>query len=114
MPIGKDSITKRVINAAEPAPETELPGRTPKKAPAKRKTAPKPAAEPVKAPEAEKPVETPAPVEAPKPVEAAPAEPTTTVMGNVSPEVVEKVTGHPEGEGEKHVSVTDPMPVYLL
>ena len=106
MPIGKDSITKRVINAAEPAPETELPGRTPKKAPAKRKTAPKAAAP---APEAEKPVKAAAPVEAPKP-----AEPTTTVMGNVSPEVVEKVTGHPEGEGEKHVSVTDPMPVYLL
>lgn len=73
MPIGKDSITKRIAKPApaEPAPAVE-------------------------------PAETKTPVSA------------TGVMGNVSPEVVEKVTGHPEGKPDKPVQLFDEMPTYLL
>lgn len=43
----------------------------------------------------------------------------TTVIGNVSPEVVEKVIGHKEGEFKNspafpRVSVTEELPDYLL
>ena len=120
MPIGKDSITKRVIGTTETpaqrpikpavktAPKVEpklkegvLPTPT---APTDLETAetaePKSPAKPKSAPKAAKPT--------------LPAEPATVVMGNVSPEVVEKVTGHPETKAPKPVQITDDMPDYLL
>ena len=39
---------------------------------------------------------------------------TESVLTNVSPEVVEKVTGHAEGATSDHVQITDRMPDYLL
>ena len=126
MPIGKDSITKRVIGTTETpaqkpvkpavktAPKVEpklkegvLPTPTAPKgletaetAEPKPKSPAKPKAEPKSAPKAAKPT--------------LPAEPATAVMGNVSPEVVEKVTGHPENTASKPVQITDDMPNYLL
>ena len=113
MPIGKDSITKRVAKPAE-ATETKAPAQkktttakeekiapelvatvaAPKKAPAKKAstTAKKPAA---KKPAAEKKVE-------------------TAVLANVSPETVAKVTGHEENKGFEKVQVGEKMPVHLL
>ena len=112
MSIGKDSIQKRVAKeapvetvekVAEKAPAAE------KKAPAK-KTATATAAK--KAP-AKKPATT-AKKPAAKP--AAPKAPATTVLGNVSPEVVQKVTGHKENTNNafKRVALTEEMPYYLL
>lgn len=120
MPIGKDSITKRVAKPASPeakAAESKAPAKktsapkttakeekiapelvatvaAPKKAPAKKTTtsAKKPAA---KKPAAEKKVE-------------------TTVLANVSPETVAKVTGHEENKGFEKVQVGEKMPVHLL
>ena len=111
MPIGKDSITKRV---AKPATETTTAPKTtakkaetvapelvatvaaaPKKAPAKKTsttTAKKPTA---KKPATEKKVE-------------------TTVLANVAPETVAKVTGHEENKGFEKVQVGEKMPVHLL
>lgn len=134
MPIGKDSITKRVIGTTEtPAPkpikpavktapkvepklkEGVLPTPTAPKGPEaaeaepkeepKPKAPAKPKAEPKSAPKAAKPA---------LPAEPAKTEPATAVMGNVSPEVVEKVTGHPENTASKPVQITDDMPNYLL
>ena len=102
MSIGKDSIQKRVAKevpvetvekAAEKAPVTE------KKAPAKKACG-------TKAPATKKPAA------AKKPA----AKPATAVMGNVSPEVVKKVTGSKENTAGafKRVSLTEEMPYYLL
>ncbi len=69
MPVGKESVQKRVRKTADsptPAPKKETP---------------------VKA---------------------------STVVGNVSPKVVEKVTGHPEESKPQVIQVTDDMPYYLL
>lgn len=112
MPIGKDSIRKRVIGAEceecgacekkpvakEKAPAAAAPKKAPaKKAPAKR------------APAKKKPTAAPAP-------EVAPAEPAVTgsVLANVSPAVVEAVVGHKEGEQVEHIQILDDMPSYLL
>lgn len=97
MPIGKDSIQKRIAKTEEQT-ETAAP-----KAPArKRNTTPK----------AAKPAETAPAVQAPA-ADAAPVS-ATGVMANVAPETVEKVIGHEEGKGEKHVQLFDKMPNYLL
>ena len=53
-----------------------------------------------------------APASAQKPA-SAPAV-TESVLTKVSPEVVEKVTGHAEGATSDHVQITDRMPDYLL
>jgi hypothetical protein len=113
MPIGKDSITKRVAKPANTEAAT-APKKTtakkeenvapelvatvaaaPKKAPAKKtstSSAKKPAA---KKPEAEKKVE-------------------TTVLANVAPETVAAVIGHEENKGFEKVQVGEKMPVHLL
>ena len=111
MSIGKDSIKKRVaketpVEAAKVETVAEKAPAAPKKAPAKKacNTAKKADAPAKKAP-AKKP--------AAKPAAKAPA---TTVLGNVSPEVVEKVTGSKENTKDafQRVSLTEKMPYYLL
>jgi hypothetical protein len=124
MPIGKDSITKRVAKQTEPAKEEKIapelvattaaaPATT--KAPAKKATsastakktttttkkpaAPKAAAPKVEAPKAEA---TEAPV-----VE-------TAVLANVSPETVAAVIGHKEDEKYEKVQIGQKMPDFLL
>ena len=105
MPIGKDSIKKRVAKVPETeaavtaAPATEdapkaakTPAKATKKATASKSTAPKKVA-----PKAEKA-----------------AEPATAVMGNVAPETVEKVIGHAEGKPGDHIQIGAKMPTYLL
>lgn len=129
MPIGKDSITKRVAKvepvnvepvveaAVEPAKEEniapELVATTaavPKKAPAK-----KPASTASKTTAAKKPASTatkkPA---AKKPTEEKPAAVSTGVLSNVAPETVEAVIGHKEDEKYEKVSIGDNMPTFLL
>lgn len=131
MPIGKDSITKRVIGTTEtPAQRPIKPAvKTAPKVEPKLKegvlptpTAPKglETAETSRSetePKAEPKPKTPAKPKTAKPAlpaEPAKIEPATAVMGNVSPEVVEKVTGHPETKAPKPVQITDDMPDYLL
>lgn len=132
MPIGKDSIRKRVIGsdcaacgectdkaplaekttvseraplagkapAAGNAPVRRSPGR-PRKTPQTQTAASGPVAPAQSAPApAQKPASAPAVTE--------------SVLTNVSPEVVEKVTGHAEGATSDHVQITDRMPDYLL
>ena len=129
MPIGKDSIQKRVMQASgtalqeekAPAPEGAKTVSTPEQADAPgTNSAPRRPGRPRKQPAAT--------AEAGKATTTGTAEAvaittatttattttTTTVMGNVSPEVVEKVTGHPEGQGSRSVQVTEDMPYYLL
>ncbi len=118
MPIGKDSIQKRVAKVAAPEQQEEE-----KKTPVETSTkvAEKPAAKPAatKKPAAEKSAAKPAAPKAPakkpatakKPADTAPA---TAVMANVSPETVEKVVGHAEGAPEKHVQIGHKMPTHLL
>ena len=121
MPIGKDSITKRVAKQTEEKIAPELvattvaaPKATAKKAPAastakkttsttqkKTTTAKKPAA-----PKAE-PVKETAPVVEEKKVE-------TAVLANVSPETVAAVIGHKEDEKYEKVQIGQKMPDFLL
>ncbi len=123
MPIGKDSITKRVAKVETPTVEVkeekiapELVATTaaaPKKAPAKKttttkSTAKKPASSTAKKTPAKKPATetlTP-PVEEPKVA--------TNVLSNIAPETVEAVIGHKENEKFEKVQVGDKMPTYLL
>lgn len=116
MSIGKDSIQKRVAKTNAPAEEaTQAPQATEvkeakptvKKAPAKKSTTGT-----AKAPAAKKP----AAKKATAPKADAPAAPTvgTAVMANVSPEVVEKITGHKENSAVEHVQIGAKMPSYLL
>ncbi len=102
MPIGKDSIKKRVAKVAE----TEAPAKEekPAKAPAKK------AASTAKKPAAVKPAAKKA---APK-AEAPVVEPATAVMGNVAPETVERVVGHAENAAVEHVQIGHKMPTHLL
>lgn len=100
MPIGKDSIRKRVIGtecaecgACDEKPVQPVAEEKPAKAPAKGTST-------RKAPAKKKPTAT--------------EEPATTVLTNVSPEVVEAVVGHREGEQVEHVQILDDMPSYLL
>ncbi len=126
MPIGKDSITKRVAKVETPAEEKIAPelvattAAAPKKAPAKKTsttakstttkstTAKKPASSTAKKAPAKKPATetlTP-PTEEPKVA--------TNVLSNVAPETVEAVIGHKENEKFEKVQVGDKMPTYLL
>ena len=133
MPIGKDSITKRVAKQAEPEKTTEkniapelvatsaaAPKATAKKASstaAKKpatSTAKKPAAKSTttKSATAKKPAVTKKetltpPAEAPKKVD-------TAVIANIAPETVAAVTGHKENSGFEKVQVGEKMPVHLL
>ena len=122
MPIGKDSITKRVAKQTEEKIAPELvattaaaPKAPAKKAPAastakkttsttqkKTTTAKKPAA-----PKAEPVKEPVAPAVEEKKVE-------TTVLANVSPETVAAVIGHKEDEKYEKVQIGQNMPSFLL
>ncbi len=121
MPIGKDSIQKRVAKATDTAPAEAVAEvkDTPAEKPAAKKPATKKPATTQKAsaataekkPAAKKPAaKKPAAPKATKPA----AEPATAVMANVSPEVVEAVVGHEEGAAVEHVSIGDKMPTFLL
>ena len=122
MPIGKDSITKRVAKQAEPAKEekiapelvaTTAAAPATKKAPAKKtttssaSTAKKTTATTTKKPAAPK-------AAAPKveAVEAPVVE--TAVLANVSPETVAAVIGHKEDEKYEKVQIGQKMPDFLL
>ena len=130
MPIGKDSIRKRVIGeCTDKAPLAEkttvserapLAGKAPAagNAPAGQAPVRRSPGRPRKTPQTQTaasgsvaPAQS-APAPAQKPA-SAPAV-TESVLTNVSPEVVEKVTGHAEGATSDHVQITDRMPDYLL
>ncbi len=119
MPVGKDSIQKRVAKVAAPAEKVETPDAnegltttTEKATPAK--TAPKKVAAPKKT-TAPKTKKTTAPKAAPAPAAPARTEaPTTTVLGQVAPETVEKVIGHAESAPTEHIQIGTKMPHYLL
>lgn len=112
MPIGKDSIRKRVIGTDSTAAECAEAGLS------RSNTVAEQAAPAEKTPAAGKttsrrspgrPRKASASAEA-----AAPIAVTESVLTNVSPEVVEKVVGHAEDETAEHVQITDSMPSYLL
>ncbi len=134
MPIGKDSITKRVAKTAAteektaPAKEVtpikptekeekiapELVATTaaapaPKKAPAKKTAS---AADGEKKPTAKKAA--PKKETAPAPAEEKPAAVTTGVLSGVAPETVEAVIGHKEDEKYEKVRIGQKMPDFLL
>ncbi len=137
MPIGKDSIRKRVIGSdcaacgectdkAPLAEKTTVSERAPLagkasaagNAPAGQAPVRRSPGRPRKTPQTQTaasgsvvPAQS-APAPAQKPA-SAPAV-TESVLTNVSPEVVEKVTGHAEGATSDHVQITDRMPDYLL
>ena len=111
MPIGKDSIQKRVAKvetheniapelvattAAAPA-KTATPKKTTTKSTTTKSTT-------AKKPAAKKPA-------APK-VEEVKVE--TAVLTNVSPETVEKVIGHKEDEKYEKVQIGQKMPTFLM
>ncbi len=124
MPIGKDSITKRVAkttNEEKIAPElvaTTAAAPAPKKAPAKKSTSTakktttteKKPASTAKKPAAKK--------TAPKAetVKEAPVAPVveTAVLANVAPETVAAVIGHKEDEKYEKVQIGQKMPDFLL
>ena len=117
MPIGKSSIEKRVAKT-EPEKKNQAPelvatsaAAPAKKAPAK-KTATAAKTTAPKAPTAKKPAaKKPAAPKAPK---APAAEVNTGVLTNVSPETVEKVTGHKEKEGFEKIQLGGKLPAHLL
>lgn len=111
MPIGKDSIRKRVIGTDSTAAECAEAGSS------RSKTAEEKAAPAEKTPAAGKTTSRRSPGRPRKAASAEAASPiavTESVLTNVSPEVVEKVVGHAEDETAEHVQITDSMPSYLL
>lgn len=117
MPIGKDSITKRVAKVEHATVEEqniapELVATTaaaPEKAPAKRTSAAG------KTAAAKKPAAKKAPEKADvSSKEAASAKVSANVLSNVAPETVEAVIGHKEDAKYEKVSIGDDMPDFLL
>ena len=104
MPIGKDSITKRVakVDTTEEniAPELVATTAAAPKAPAKKAPAKKPATT-EKKPAAKKPA-------APK------TEVKEAVLSSVAPETVEAVIGHKENAKVETVKIGDELPIYLM
>ena len=116
MPIGKDSITKRV---AKPQVAPEAKAATPEtkvaatKAPAKKTTST--TAKKTSATTTAKKASTT--TAAKKPAAKKPAtekKVETAVLANVAPETVAAVTGHEENKGFEKVQVGEKMPVHLL
>lgn len=105
MPIGKDSITKRVakVETAEEniAPELVATTAAAPKAPAKKAPAKKPATATAKKPAQKKPT-------APK------TEVKEAVLSSVAPETVEAVIGHKENAKVETVKIGDELPIYLM
>ena len=132
MPIGKDSIRKRVAKTtaeeavtapaeavvdvaqetapntvnAEPEVKESAPAAPAKKTTTTKKTSTKATSSAAKKPTAKKATST----ATKKPA----AQPATAVMANVSPEVGEKVTGHAEGTPSIRVQLTEKLPIHLL
>lgn len=133
MPIGKDSIRKRVIGSdcaacgecTDKAPLAEkttvserapLAGKAPAagNAPAGQAPVRRSPGRPRKTSQTQTAASgSVAPAQSAQKPASAPAV-TESVLTNVSPEVVEKVTGHAEGATSDHVQITDRMPDYLL
>lgn len=118
MPIGKDSITKRVAKQTEEkiAPELVATTAAAPKAPAKKtstaSTAKKTTSTTAKKPSAAKKPATPATEPASPAVEEKKVE--TAVLANVSPETVAAVIGHKEDEKYEKVQIGQKMPDFLL
>ena len=131
MPIGKDSIQKRVAKATETAPveEVKVEAAAPAEKPAAKKTstakttsagakkpaAPKAAAAKTASTGTKKATTTtkkPAAPKADKPAEAPVVD--TAVLANVSPETVAAVIGHDEKKPSDKVKIGQKMPTYLL
>ena len=116
MPIGKDSITKRVAKQTEEkiAPElvATVAAAPVEKAPAKKTTTAKKTTSTAKktAPKAEPAAEA---AKAEAAVEATPVV-ETAVLANVSPETVAAVIGHKEDEKYEKVQIGHKMPDFLL
>ncbi len=117
MPIGKDSITKRVArtqNEENIAPElvaTVAAAPDPKKAPAKKPaastTAKKTTSTAKKTSATTKKPAQKAELKTEKKVD-------TAVLSNVSPETVKAVIGHEENKGFEKTQIGEKMPVHLL
>ena len=93
MPIGKDSITKRVAKVDTTVVEAEKPAVAPKA------TAKKPSAKTTTTTTAKKPTT---------------KKPATTVIANVAPETVEAVVGHKENDNFDKVELGQSLPYSLL
>ncbi len=93
MPIGKDSITKRVAKVDTTVVDTEKPATTPK-APAKKSTTSSNTKKPASKTTTKKP--------------------STAVIANIAPETVEAVVGHKENEKFNKVELGQNLPYYLL
>ena len=131
MPIGKDSIQKRVAKATEAAPveEVKVEAAAPTEQPAAQKTstakttsagakkpaAPKAAAAKTASTGTKKTTTAAKKSSAPKadkPAEAPVVD--TAVLANVSPETVAAVIGHDEKKPSEKVQIGQKMPTYLL
>ena len=126
MPIGKDSIKKRVAKVAEPAQEVvaEQPAKSvaaPKATTAAKKPAAPKAATTAKKPAAPKTTAAKKPA-AKKPAAKKPAapkaeaakQPATAVLSNVAPETVKAVIGHAEEKPVVKIQLGGKLPVHLL
>ncbi len=110
MPIGKDSITKRVAKTEEPAKAEAV--KTEAK-PAAKKTSASSACAKKTSTTASSTKKTSSTTAKKAPAKKV-AEVNTGVISNIAPETVEKVVGHKENDTVKKVSVGEEMPVYLL
>ena len=132
MPIGKDSITKRVAKPTEKAVESKerniapelvattaaaptaqkATGTSTKKATTAKTTA---AAKKTAATASKPSTSTKKATTTPKkPAVKTEALVDTAVLGNVSPETVKAVTGHEENKGFEKTQIGEKMPVHLL
>ena len=124
MPIGKDSITKRVAKPTENTVATEekniapelvaTVAAAPKKAPAKKATTSTTTKKTTSTTATKKPAAKTAPKTAPKAAPKTEKKVDTTVLGNVSPETVKAVTGHEENKGFEKVQLGQKLPEHLL
>lgn len=101
MPIGKDSIQKRVAKTVTEEKDEIVTENVTPSSEEKPATAKKPASSTAKKPAVKKPA---------TPKKTA----STAVIANISPEVTEKVTGHKEGAPTTIVSINQKLPVHLL
>ena len=132
MPIGKDSITKRVAKPTEKAVESKERNIAPElvattaaapTAPKATGTSTKKATAAKAAPTAKK-TGTTAPKASTSTKKATPTAKKsavktetlvdTAVLGNISPETVKAVTGHEENRGFEKTQIGEKMPVHLL
>lgn len=122
MPIGKDSIQKRVAKATEAAPAEEVKVEAAETAPAQKPAVKKATTTKSTSTGAKKststgakkaPAKKPATKVATTTKEDKPAV-DTAVLSNVSPETVAAVIGHDEKKPSDKVKIGQKMPTYLL